>query len=63
MATGGTCGLFGCATGGAGTGGDAADAGGQCANETCFDIFDCFLYHPNAATCGFTKCDALICKP
>src|SRR5438477_310543 len=47
---------------GAGGGGGAAGAD-QCANETCFDIFDCYLYFPNAATCKFTKCEGLICKP
>lgn len=48
-----------------GTGGMTSGDGGmdQCANEACFDIFDCFLYHPNAAMCGFTKCDGFICKP
>ena len=63
-----TCGGFlqpACATGGAGGDSGNGGAGGadQCANETCFDIFDCFLYFPNAAACKFTKCEGLICKP
>jgi hypothetical protein len=62
-ATGGAGGLGG--TGGSGgVAGQGGSAGGadMCANETCFDIFDCFLYFANATTCGFTKCEGLICK-
>jgi hypothetical protein len=45
---------------GGGSGGGAVD---QCANEICWDIFDCFIFHPNAGTCKFTKCEGFVCKP
>jgi hypothetical protein len=36
--------------------------GPKCDNATCFDIFDCYLYFPQATACGFTKCEGLLCK-
>jgi hypothetical protein len=37
--------------------------GGMCQGLVCFDVFDCYILHPNeATTCGFTACEAFICK-
>jgi hypothetical protein len=51
-------------------GGSVSDAGtpdvgdgGMCQNLVCFDVFDCYILHPSeATTCGFTACEAFICK-
>jgi hypothetical protein len=50
--------------------GSASDAGtaevgdgGMCQGLVCFDVFDCFLWHPSEApSCGFTACEAFVCK-
>lgn len=69
-----TCNLFfpcpttGGATSTGGTGAGAMASGGatgaaSCDNALCWDIFDCFLFHPDLGHCAFTKCEGFVCKP
>ncbi|HLK37098.1 MAG TPA: hypothetical protein VKU41_10140 [Polyangiaceae bacterium] len=35
----------------------------SCANQGCFDIFDCALYHPaEFSACKYTQCVNLVCQ-
>ncbi|MFT3927643.1 MAG: hypothetical protein QM778_34250 [Myxococcales bacterium] len=61
---GGLGGLFG--------GGGASDAGtqptgdaGDCVSSprVCWDVFDCYIFHPGDLGCGYTRCDGFVCKP
>jgi len=36
--------------------------GATCENAVCFDVFDCAIWHLDKLNCGFTKCEAFICK-
>ena len=62
---GGLGGLFGGLGGGASDGGTAnqADAG-ECESSprVCWDVFDCYIFHPGDLACGYTKCEGFVCK-
>jgi hypothetical protein len=41
--------------------GTKADSGanGQCSNQICIDVFDCWIFY---GSCNYTACDGLVCK-
>jgi hypothetical protein len=43
-------------------GGAVNKDGGMCAEAICFDVFDCYIFHPDKIDCGFTACDGFVCK-
>jgi hypothetical protein len=65
------CTLFG-GCGDAGTTGSASDGGAStpngadggldCKNLYCFDVFDCYIFHPQAGACGITACNLGVCQ-
>jgi hypothetical protein len=34
----------------------------ECQNQICFDVFDCYILHPDKINCGWTSCDFGTCK-
>jgi hypothetical protein len=60
-------GIFGNLGGGGGTagggGGTETDGGlpPECRNQICFDVFDCYILHPDKINCGFTWCNFGTC--
>jgi hypothetical protein len=57
-------GLFGGLGGSSDAGATTAGDGGtpqECKNQICFDVFDCYILHPDKIDCGFTSCNFGTC--
>jgi len=48
----------------AGTSQPTGDAGNDCTSSprVCWDVFDCYIFHPGDLGCGYTSCEGFVCK-